>query len=205
MMEASPSVIEAALPQRAIARLACGLALGALMGCASTPGSTVKARMETINKEDTPEKLLDRGKAFASMGDATRAEEYFAAAIAKGGNEERIEPLLLSVCATNGRYRVAIEYAEQYLAKHPSDVRVRFLLGALYEAVGDGAAARSNLELVLDARPDDADAHYALAVLLRDQERDPVAADPHFREYLRLSPRGPHAEEAQASLLKSVQ
>jgi len=31
-----------------------------------------------------------------------------------------------------------------------------------------------------------------------------VAADPHFREYLRISPRGPHAEEAQASLLKSV-
>jgi hypothetical protein len=46
-------------------------------------------------------------------------------------------------------------------------------------------------------------AHYALAVLSRD-ENDPVGADKHFREYLRLAPNGPHAEEAQASLLESV-
>jgi len=188
-------------------RVLAGCAMtAALLGCAPTPGSAadVKARMATMKKEDTHEKLLDRGKAFASMGDTTRAEQYFAAAIAQGGNEPAIEPLLLSVCIADGRYRVAIEYAEQYLKAHPADLRVRFLLGTLYEAVGEGAAARSNLQTVVEAHPEDPDAHYALAVLARDGDHDPVSADQHFREYLRLKPRGPHAEEAQASLLKSV-
>jgi Tfp pilus assembly protein PilF len=82
-------------------------------------------------------------------------------------------------------------------------VRVRLLLGTLYAAVGESQPAHHELQMVLDARPADIDAHYALAVLSRD-ENDPVGADKHFREYLRLAPNGPHAEEAQASLLESV-
>jgi Tfp pilus assembly protein PilF len=179
--------------------------LGTLLtACNPTPGATVQARMATMKEEETVDKLVDRGKAFAAIGDTTRAEQYFAAALAQGKNEASIEPLLLSVCIADGRYRVAIEYGEQYLKKHPNDVRVRFVLGTIYLAVGDASAARSTLESVIEAKPDDADVHYALAVLLRDSEHDPVAADPHFREYLRLSPRGAHAEEAQASLVKSV-
>lgn len=183
----------------------CVLA-AALLACAPTPGSAadVKARVATMKSEDTHDKLLDRGKAFANIGDSTRAEQYYAAAIAEGGNEAVIEPLLLSVCITDGRYRAAIEYAEQYLKRHPNDLRVRFVLGTVYEAVGDSLSARSNLQAVVDAHPEDPDAHYALAILFRDGDHDPVSADSHFREYLRLNPRGPHAEEAQASLLKSV-
>lgn len=157
-----------------------------------------------MKSEETQEKLIDRGKAFASIGDTTRAEQYFAAALGQEKNEAAILPLLLAVCVSDGRYRVAIEYAEQYLRRHPNDVRVRFVLGTMYEAVGESEAARSNLETVVGAEPEDAEAQYALAVLLRDGDHDPVAADPHFREYLRLSPRGAHAEAAQASLMKSV-
>jgi tetratricopeptide (TPR) repeat protein len=180
--------------------------VAASFGCSPKPGSAadVKARMATMKKEDTHDKLLDRGKAFASMGDTTRAEQYYAAAMAQGGNEAIIEPLLLSVCIADGRYRVAIQYAEEYLKKHPNDLRVRFLLGTVYEAVGDSPGARSNLQAVVEAHPEDPDAHYALAILARDGDHDPISADQHFREYLRLNPRGPHAEEAQASLLKSV-
>jgi tetratricopeptide (TPR) repeat protein len=178
--------------------------LGSLAACAPSPGTNVQARMATMKREEAPDKLIDRGKAFASIGDTTRAEEYFAAALAQGKNEAKVLPLLLTVCLSDGRYRVAIEYAEQYLKKHPNDVRVRFVLGTVYEAIGDSEAARSNLEAVVGAEPEDAEAHFALAVLLRDSDHDPVAADPHFREYLRLNPRGAHAEEAQASLMKSV-
>jgi tetratricopeptide (TPR) repeat protein len=176
------------------------------VACAPAPGSAadVKARVATMKSEDTHAKLLDRGKAFANIGDSTRAEQYYAAAIAEGGNESAIVPLLLSVCLGDGRYRAAIEYAEQYLKRHPNDLRVRFVLGTIYEAVGDSASARTNLQAVVEAHPEDSDAHYALAILARDGDHDPVAADSHFREYLRLNPRGPHAEEAQASLLKSV-
>jgi tetratricopeptide (TPR) repeat protein len=180
-------------------------AVTVLLGaCTPTAGDNVKARMATMKKEETQDILVDRGKAFASIGDTTRAEQYFAAALAQGKNESTILPLLLTVCLADGRYRVAIEYAEQYLKKHPNDVRVRFVLGTVYEAVGDSESARLNLETVVGAQPQDAEAQYALAILLRDGDHDPAAADPHFREYLRLRPSGSHAEEAQASLMKSV-
>jgi tetratricopeptide (TPR) repeat protein len=108
------------------------------------------------------------------------------------------------VCVQDGRYRVAIQYAETYLRSHPGDLRVRFVLGTLYSAINEPDPARAALSVVVDARPEDADAHFALGVLLRDSDRDFAGADRQFREYIRLKPRGSHAEEAQASLLKSV-
>jgi tetratricopeptide (TPR) repeat protein len=165
----------------------------------------MKADMKEIRQEQTIAKLVDRGKAFAATGDTTRAEQYFAAAINEGGDEPAILPMLLMVCIEDGRYRVAIEYARTYLQKHPGDVRVRLLLGTLQAAIGESHDAHLELARVLEVRPSDADAHYALAVLLRDGENDPVSANQHFREYLRLAPNGEHAEEAQASLLKGTQ
>ncbi len=157
-----------------------------------------------MRREETPEKLFAAGKAYASVGDTTRAEEYLAAAMSRGGDEKTIVPLLIGVCVHDGRYRSAIQYAEPYVQKHPSDVKTRFLLGTLYSAVGDSARARSELEWVVAAEPDKADPHWALAVLLRDELKDAVGADGQFREYLRLAPSGEHADEARASLLKEV-
>jgi len=78
-------------------------------------------------------------------------------------------------------------------------------LGMVVAVSADTAeAARRALSLVVDARPEDADAHFALGVLLRDADHDYAGADRQFREYIRLKPRGSHAEEAEASLLKSV-
>jgi tetratricopeptide (TPR) repeat protein len=179
-------------------------ALGAASGCAATPAAKVKADMAVMKQEGGPDKLVDRGKAFANVGDTTRAEQYFAAAITSGADERVVVPLLLSVCVQDGRYRVAIQYAETYLKSHPGDLRVRFVLGTLYSAVNEAEPARQALSTVVDARPEDADAHFALGVLLRDSDHDYAGADRQFREYIRLKPRGAHAEEAQASLLKSV-
>ncbi len=175
-----------------------------LVGCHASEGDRMRANMQEMKAESTANKLFQRGRAFAATGDSTRAEQYFAAAVTMGGDERVILPMLLTVCIQDGRYRVAIEYASTYLQKHPMDVSVRMLLGTLYSAIGDAPAARRELARVLEARPGDPDAHYALAVVLRDDDKDLVAADQHFREYLRLSPNGAHAEEAQASLLKSV-
>lgn len=173
-------------------------------GCATTPAAQVKADMAVMKEEGRAAKLLDRGKAFAAVGDTTRAEQYYAAAITSGADEHVVVPLLLTVCVQDGRYRVAIQYAETYLKSHPTDLRVRFVLGTLYSAVNEPIAAREALSTVVDARPEDADAHFALGVLLRDSDHDYAGADQQFREYIRLKPRGTHAEEAQASLLKSV-
>jgi Flp pilus assembly protein TadD len=185
-----------------VACVAAGLL--ALQGCAASQGDRMKAEIRRAEAEQTSDKLVRRGKEFAAAGDTTRAEQYFASAINRGGDEQVILPMLLMVCIQDGRFRVAIDYASTYLKAHPNDTRVRLLLGTLYSAVGDATPAHRELQRVLDARPTDADAHYALAVLSRDNENDPVSADKHFREYLRLAPNGAHAEEAQASLLQSV-
>jgi tetratricopeptide (TPR) repeat protein len=180
------------------------VALQAALGCVPPPGTQVKTEMQTFSQEQTPDKLVERGKAFAEIGDLTRAEQYLAAALEQGADTKVVVPLLLKVCVEARRYRAAIDYAEHQLKKHPQDANLRALVGNLYAAIDEPQRAREQFELVLAQRPEDADVHFGLAVLLRDKMMDPVQADRHFREYLRLSPNGSHAEEARGSLLKSV-
>ena len=110
----------------------------------------------------------------------------------------------MRVFIVSGRYRTALQLGEEELTKYPEKHALRFLVGTLYSAVGRADLAREHLERVLSAQPKHAGAHYALGVLLRDGENDLVGADQHFRQYLKLEPNGPHAEEARGSLLKEV-
>jgi tetratricopeptide (TPR) repeat protein len=186
-----------------IARALAVLAI-ALAGCAKAPVDKTAAKIKTIEAEEAPDKLLARGRAFAAVGDLARAEQYLAAAIDRGADPRAAMPLLLRVCADQQRYRAAIDYAEPQLKKHPDDYRLRFVVASFYTTIGDTAAARDELERIAKERPEFAPAHFALGVLLRDEAGDVVSADGQFREYLRLEPRGAHAEEARASLLKLV-
>ena len=192
-------------PRFAVAALS--LTLGAfVLGCPANPPpkDRVQKDMAAANGEKTPDKLLARGRAFESVGDLVRAEQYYAAAIQEGADAKEVLPLLLRVCIDGRRYRVAIEYAEPYLKKHPADWKLRLVVAALYGGIGEPAIERAELEQVLAVNPNEATGHYALAVLLRDQYDDLVGADAHFREYLRLDPEGDHADEAKASLLKTI-
>jgi tetratricopeptide (TPR) repeat protein len=184
------------------------VALGAAMlggaACATKPKSKLERNIEKIQEESTAEKLLARGRAFAQVGDTTRAEQYFAAALEQGADPKQTLPLLLDVCLSEGRYRVALDYAEPQLKKHPEDFRLRFVVASLYATIGETEHAIDELREVARTRPEHAEAHFALAKLLREEEGDAVGADEHFREYLRLRPTGPHADEARAALLKSV-
>jgi tetratricopeptide (TPR) repeat protein len=180
------------------------LASTVFFGCAETPGERVQRNVNLIHHDQKPERLIELGKGFASVGDLTRAEQYFAAAIESGADEREVLPMLLRVCVLDGRFRMAIQYAENHLKHSPTDIATRFVVGSLYSAIGDTDAARAAYNQVLEVEPDNADAHFALASLLRDIGGDPVLADHHFREYLRLKPGGTHVEEAQASLLKTV-
>lgn len=191
---------------RGVAALSSVLSVLALAACGPpAQAENIKADVATYNREHTAEKLVDRGKGFAAVGDYLRAEEYLADAMAQGADPRKVMPLLLEVCIKEQRYRLAAQYARDYLVSHPNDVRVRLVLASLYAATEDSKLAKAEFERVLEARPRDAQAHYALAVLLRDAEQDPVGADAHFREYLRLDPKGPHAEEAKSSVLHHVQ
>jgi tetratricopeptide (TPR) repeat protein len=179
--------------------------LGALLaGCVNDRTARVREAEQTVREEHTPEKLVERGKMFARLGDHTRASQYFSAAIESGASPGEVLPLLMRTYIVSQRYRLAIELGERYLTKDPRDHHLRFLVATLYDAIEESERARLHLERVLADNPKNAEAHYVLAVLLRDRERDWVGADHHFRQYLRLSPAGPHAEEARGSLLKSV-
>lgn len=155
-----------------------------------------------MKKNEQPAKLIEEGRAFAAIGDTTRAEQYFSAAITNGADESAIIPLIVKVCVRDGRYELAIERTSRYTQKHPNDVRVRYLLGTLYGAIGDSGRARNELEFVVNAKPNDPEPHWALAKILHDEGKDLVLADGQFREYLRLAPTGAHADEARASLLQ---
>jgi tetratricopeptide (TPR) repeat protein len=174
------------------------------MACAKTETTSVRQTAATMDKEQKPELLFQRGKALVAIGDLVRAEQYLTAAIERGADEAKVTPVLMRVCLEGKRYRAAIDYGEAYLRKHPKDSRLRYLLGTLYYAIGDTARAREQLSQVTQEMPDHADAHYALAVVLYDGEHDVVAADKHFRAYVQLAPNGPHADEARAAMLRSV-
>ncbi len=175
-----------------------------LAACAPTPVAQMRADAQSVHDETTKERLEARGAAFASIGDMTRAEQYFVAALKAGGDPKRLTERLLSACIADGRYPVALEYADDYLRNHPSDTDVRYAAASISAAMGENARAREGLEQVLTEKPDLADAHYALATVVHQDGDDPVRADLHYREYLRLDPKGPHAEAARSLLLKSV-
>jgi tetratricopeptide (TPR) repeat protein len=148
--------------------------------------------------------LVQRARELADAADYTRAEQYLNLAAQHGFDSAQMLPLLLDVCVRDQRYRAALQYAEDHLRQHPRAYRLRYIEATLLRALGDVAKSRQELQRVLDASPDFADAHYSMAVLLRDQLGSYLEADRHFREYLRLAPRGQHAEEAGASLLEAM-
>lgn len=186
-------------------RAACAL-LSALLGigCVNGQSARLQSDVRTFQREQSPATLTARGNAFAAVGDTTRAREYYDAALDAGGDPRELTPLLLSVCVRDGRYRLAIDYAERYLRKYPRDGRMRFVLGALRAGVGEPLAAEAELSRAVESNPANFDAQYALAVLLRDQRSDSLGADRHFRAYLELQPEGEHAEEAKSSLLEEA-
>ena len=180
------------------------LAALATPACASKPSERVARDVATVRTERTPDKLVARGVAFASVGDLTRAEQYLAAALDAGADPNVVLPKLLRVCVTSGNHRAAINYATPLLQRHPEDANLRFVVAELRAVTGDGAGARADLEQVVARAPDEPAPHFAFARLLKDQLGDTVGADREFRAYLRVAPAGEHADESRASLLLAV-
>jgi tetratricopeptide (TPR) repeat protein len=174
------------------------------VACAPSRQQKAKDDMAAIERETTPIRLQRRGEAAAMGGDFTRAEQYFVAAIKAGGDQRLLTKRLIVVCVNDARYPAAASYGEDYLRAHPSDTDVRYAIATVYIGVGELAHARDELTRVVHERPEIADAHYALASVLREQGDALLDADLQFREYIRLEPNGQYAEAARASLLKSV-
>ncbi len=172
-----------------------------LLGCGHSATSADRA---AFKHEVSAKELLRKGDASASLGDMTRAEQYFVMAEKAGADPRLVVQRLLVVCVADQRYPVALEYAELYLRRHPADVDVAFVAASLKAAAGDLLEAQRMMVDILRARPTWAEAHYALASVLRQSGDQQALADEHDLEYLRLSPTGTYAEAARDRLRRSL-
>ncbi|HET7538721.1 MAG TPA: hypothetical protein VFK05_02580 [Polyangiaceae bacterium] len=178
----------------------CLACLCTASGCVTRAGHAIRADAEVVRRESTPEVLLHRGEGFAAVGDSTRAEEYYAAALAGGGDPQLLVRRLIRVCVSGQRFRAALAYADDYLLRRPSDHEVRFARATIAGAVGEIEQAYADLIELAEAVPDNPDVHFALAVLLRDDLVDLPEARAHFARYLALAPNGSNAAQARLAV-----
>jgi hypothetical protein len=178
-----------------------------LGGCASTALEAQRDRREVEQERSTAE-LVRKGEASSVVGDMTRAEQYFVAALhggAGGARERFIVSRLLMVCVADQRYPVAAEYADDYLRRHPGDLDLAFAAASIHAALGHTERARTLLEALLSKRPAWPEPHFTLASVLRSENDDGALAlaDTHDLAYLKLEPNGPLAEMAKARLRRT--
>lgn len=171
-----------------------------LIGCGASAVGDPRANLELMRREHTADKLVDRGTAFAEMGDLTRAEQYLVAALDQGAQPRRALTALLRVCVAAGRHRAAIVYAREYGAELSNDAQFEFILALLESAMGEPDAAIDHLRGVVRRAPSHAEAHYRLAALLEERDSDRGEVAFHLHEYLRLEPKGKYAEAASTAL-----
>ena len=93
--------------------VACAL----LWACAPHQSHNV-APKANIERPDA-HALVQAARRYAAAGDMVRAEQYFSAALSSGADERAVIPELLRVCVASQHYRLATEYAEAALARHP--------------------------------------------------------------------------------------
>jgi hypothetical protein len=177
-----------------------------VLGCAGAQRpetTTPEAQSSDPLDRFTGQQLFDLGMELAQAGDYVRAEQYFTASMARGIAEDQVMPRLVAVCLQSSRLTAALEHAEPYLARHPSDWRLRMVVATVYMGLERIDAARTELERVIaDTGASETgevpEAHYFLAVLARDDLHDAPLARLHFDRYLALAPEGSHVDEARA-------
>ncbi len=146
------------------------------------------------------QRLFDTGIAAAAQGDYVRAEQYLAAAGARGYEEAAVIGPLVRVCVAASRLRQALVYAQPYLRRHATDWRLRFVVAAVLLGLERVDDARAELERVIATAPEAPEPYFVLGALLRDRLRDDAAARPRFERYLALVPEGAHSDEARVAL-----
>lgn len=175
----------------------CLLLFGVVLGCGSSSSPLPPKAPPDPLRSIAAVELFERGVELARDGDLIRAEQYLTASLRRGYPEDRVVPMLVTVCLAGSRVRAALSYAAPYLDRHPDDAALRQLVATLHLALGNLDRAQAEIEEVLRQHPARASAHYVLGVLLRDERHDLRAAQPHFSRYVELEPNGTHAVEAR--------
>jgi tetratricopeptide (TPR) repeat protein len=168
-----------------------------LAGCAGSGEPKTTAPNANADGRDAAAFFAD-GREAAERGDAIRAEQYLSLALAQGYERSAVIPLLLQVCIAGSHLRAALNHAEPYLRQHPDDQQLRYLVATIHLGLGQREEARTDLEQLLRASPDYADAHFLLGVLESDD--DETEARAHLLRCLELAPKGEHAPEVRSRL-----
>ena len=201
-----PANVHAGANDSVVVFAAIALGASVAIGCGKPRDPSVEAA-EKVEQGYAPERLLELGRAHRRSGDATRAEQEFAAVLeSRRATEEQKKVALrevLATCIEAQWLRVAIDYAEPALRRAPNDVSLLRLVASLTAAVGEGLRARSLYERLVELAPNDAEAELGLARVHRDAFADRVAAAEHYERYLALAPSGPHAVEARTFLAEA--
>lgn len=174
--------------------LMAGLSMVACGAAASAPPRSPSDPLE----ERSAEVLYRTGRELARRHDSVRAEQYLAAAVARGYPEDDAIGPLVAVCLQSTRLRAALSYTAPYLKRHPDAWPLRYLAASIYLALEHPDQARRELEQVLEDAPRHAPSRYLLGVILRDHLGALDEAAAAFRAYLELAPAGPHAREVRA-------
>lgn len=178
------------------------VALASTTGCAAAHAAEPEPRTaeQEAAHDAEPARLEELGDAASSFGDVTRAEEYYAAALRRGGDDQQLTRKLVSACVADSRYPLARAHAAEYVRRHPGDTRMRYILASIELAAGQRDRALVEYTRVVRERPELAAAHFALATLLLSERKDEEAARKQFLAYLELEPRGDFAEVARVSV-----
>lgn len=143
--------------------------------------------------------LLQQAAEFEDDGSLQESIDTYRAALAVGGPNAEIDFLIAEllyrmgdITAARERYYSALELDEDY-------VEARANLGCVLAETGQLALAVAAFEGTLARHGDYPDVHYHLARTL-DELRREEAADQHWRDFLRLAPDSPWAEEARDRL-----
>ncbi len=148
---------------------------------------------------DWPELNVLLGQAAAQEGDFDAAVEHLERAIELRPGVAEAQATLGNIYLRQGRLEEAGAALRAELATHPADHQSRYVLATVLELDNQPQAALREVELVLDAEPDFADARYLRGKILLEHGRvDEAAAqllaaaelapeDPNIRNQLGLA------------------
>jgi tetratricopeptide (TPR) repeat protein len=175
------------------ALLPLALAACATASPAAAPGAS--GPLEKKLGQDPNDRALNvqLGAEAEAHGELLRAEQYYLRAEALGAPPAEIVPRLLRVLVQAHRYQEALERCRARLAVTPDDRATRFVAAALLVATDKPKEAERELDQLVRARPDDAQAYLALGKLYRDGYNDPARAKVMFEKFLALAPNDPSA------------
>jgi len=175
--------------------------LCASMGCASHQRRPVgPPPSDPISNVEASE-LRAQGLGFARRGDLVRAQQYLSASMAKGFDEQVVVPELVKVCIASSRLRAALAFAEPYVARHPQDAGMQYVVGTIHMALGNLEEASMHLDGALRSRSLMQDALFSLALVAKARGQISMARE-NLEKYLARNPKGRYANRAKSMLAR---